>query len=162
MLRRLLMVAALVAAAGCGGGEEPESGQGGLAGSYVGTVDGTEALIGLVFDGRNVAGYVSDGAAISIWLATSEVSDGLAELRNRSGDFEGSVELYDGGARGEVQIEGAPFSFEAQPAEGEAGVYWDESAGTGWVVANDGETRGPGERRGSPLTDPVKEPFTPQ
>jgi hypothetical protein len=163
MLRRFkyLITAALLAAAACGGGEESES-RAGAGESYVGPVDGTEALIGLVFNGRQVAGYVTDGSAISIWLGTSEVTDGLAELRSRSGDFEGSVEFYEGGARGEVQIEGAPFSFDAAGAEGEAGVYWDDSSGSGWIVSNDGETKGPGERKGSQVTDPAKEPFTPQ
>jgi hypothetical protein len=161
MLRRLqlLLFAALLAAAGCGGGE-PEGA--GAATSYVGPVDGTEALIGLLYDGRNMAGYVTDGGSISIWLGTSAVSDGVAELRSRAGDFEGSVEFYEGGARGEVQIEGAPFSFDAAAGKGEAGIYWDESAGTGWLVSNEGQTKGPGERRGSRLTDPTKEPFTAQ
>ena len=160
LLRRLqlLLFAALLTTAGCGGGGGSQGA--GEAASYVGPVDGTEALIGLVYDGRNMAGYVSDGAAISIWLGTSPVNDGIAELRSRAGDFEGSVEFYEGGARGEVQIEGAPFSFDATAAEGDAGVYWDDSAGTGWVVSDDGQTKGPGERAGSRVTDPTKEPFT--
>jgi len=172
MLRRLrpVILAALMVAAGCSSSGEPKSGAGGDA--FVGTVEGTDALIGLVFDGEKVAGYASDSMRLSVWLGPSEVENGLAELKSRdTGDFQGAVEFFDGGARGELNVDGAPFSFEAAPATGEGGVFWskDGDAESGWVVSNDGEARGlkkeggalseAGAPKGSARTDPDREPF---
>ena len=149
--------------AGCGGngsgGSEGNSGT-----SYVGPVEGTEALIGLVSDGETVAGHVTDGGSIVVWLGPSPVNEGLGELKARdTGDFEGAVEFYDGGVRGEVQIDGAPFSFDAVVAEGDAGIYWDDEdqVDAAWLVSNEGEVKGPGgaARQGQKRTDPNAPPF---
>lgn len=169
----LLILAALLVA-GCSSPGDPQSEKAGSTGSaFVGPVEGTEVLLGLVSDGEKVAGYASDGKTLSVWLGPSEVENGLAELKSReTGDFQGAVEFFEGGARGELNIDGAPFSFEAVPATGEAGVHWNKEGDseTGWVVSNDGSAKGlknqsgglseAGAPEGSRPTDPDKEPFT--
>jgi hypothetical protein len=168
-----LILAALWAAGGCSSSDEQNETAGSSGKAYVGAVEGTEAILGLVSDGAKVAGYASDGKTLSVWLGPSDVQNGLAELKSREGgDFQGAVEFFEGGARGEINIDGAPFSFEAEPATGEAGVYWSKQgeSESGWVVSNDGSAKGlkfqsgglseAGAPKGSPLSDPNEEPFT--
>ncbi len=157
--RWVALVTILLAAfaAGCGGDEElsdggaPESQAQPLVGTYVGTVSDSDAYIALNSDGTRVGGYVSDGRQVSIWLATSDVDDGRADLMaRRDGARLGEVILGPQSASGTVEIAGVEHSFSAAPATGEAGLYrnLEGAAGapgseeTGWIVLSDGSERG--------------------
>lgn len=160
-MRSLAPVTVLLAAlaiGGCGAdgekvsdGRVPESQERPLVGTYVGTVSDSDAYVALNSDGTEVGGYLSDGQELSIWLATSDINDGRAELvARRDGARLGEVILGPQGASGTVEIAGLEHPFSASPATGEAGLYrkvrgtpsepgFEE---TGWIVLSDGSEKG--------------------
>lgn len=58
--------------------------------SYVGAVEGTEAYLALVTNGREVTGYICDGAQLSMWFAETEIRNEAAELVCRRGQALGA------------------------------------------------------------------------
>jgi hypothetical protein len=115
-------------------------------GSYVGKVEGTDAYIGLVYDGEQVGGYVTANGQASSWLEPSDVSAdeyedesekvrsrAVATLVSRQGDELGDVTLspeslsggsvVDSAATGEVEVDGRPHGFEAKLTEGVEGLF---------------------------------------
>lgn len=147
---------AAIAVGACGTDEELSEGQVAesearpLVGTYVGTVpDAT--YIALNSDGTQVGGYLSDGRHVSIWLGTSDIDDGRAELVARQDSARlGEVILGPQNASGTVEIAGRQHSFSAAPATGEAGLYRKVEGApgapgfeeTGWIVLNDGSELG--------------------
>ena len=123
-------------------------------GAFVGKVDGTDAYVALVSDGRRVLGYVCDSKKLSRWIDVSTIRDGTAALATRTGDDLGEAMISGGRASGTITIDGEPHPFRAVPASGEAGLYRaahvDRKDGTlregeveaGWIVLADGTQRG--------------------
>ena len=147
-MRRVAAVVALVGGLGlvaCGGGSSAPK-----AGSYVGKVAGTDAYIALVTKGGKVAGYVCDGAKVSVWLPAASVSGHAATLANRRGARAGTARWSGSAASGTVSIDGVAHAFSATLATGDAGLYravhgTPGQAGAvevGWVVLADGTQRG--------------------
>jgi hypothetical protein len=173
-LRDLLAIAAALAAlsfvtVGCGGDGDGETSA--AAGTYVGTVDGTDAYIALVSDGKQVSGYLCDGTPKAVkvcrWLDNAEVTGQNAALGERPRRFLVEARLADE-ATGEVETYPQAHSFTAEAASGDAGLYRAikgkvGEVGTveaGWIILNDGSQRGGSERQleGSIVADePVPE-----
>jgi hypothetical protein len=119
-------------------------------GTFVGTVEGTDAYIALVSEGNVTTGYVCDGTPKAVkvyfWLDNAEITDGSAELASRQGDPLGEPSFADDQASGEVEIDGQPHSFTAEAATGDAGLYRPIKGETGqkgtvesgWIILNDG------------------------
>ena len=159
-IRSLVSVTVVLAAFAIGGcGTEEERGDDGgrqtetrpLVGTYVGTVSDSDVYIALNSDGTQVGGYLSDGQQVSIWLATSDLDDGRAELMARGDRARlGEAVLGPQSASGTVEIGGLEHAFSAAPATGEAGLYRKVEGApgqpgfeeTGWIVLSDGSEKG--------------------
>ena len=167
----LAMMTMALVTAGCdddGGGRET-AGPEPIAGTFVGTVDGSDAYVAVVAgpDG-DVRAYVTDGASSVDWL------DGFLE-----GPRDTSARLgNDGGAVLEVAFTGRsvsgafarpgedPRSFTAAAADEPAGLYRaaesfaDGDYVAGWIVLPDGSQRGAIRRYETPLPPGSVDPTT--
>lgn len=150
----LLITLVALGLAACGGGSAAPK-----DGSYVGKVDGTDAYIALVTGGGKVAGYICDGASISVWIPAATVSGNTASLVSRKGVALGPVTWSGSTASGTLTIDGTSHPFTAELATGDAGLY-RAAQGTpgdagavevGWVVLPDGSQRGQITRFASPI-----------
>ena len=126
--------------------------------TFVGSVQGTDAFIAVVSDGQDVQAYLCDGVTYGDWFR-GPVRDGRAEIESERG-LRLAVQLRPGGASGTVRgLGGNEWAFEAEPAQGEAGLYRtrpdDPEYVGGWVVLNDGDFRGPAIGFGLRSTTPV-------
>ena len=132
---------------------------------YVGTVDASEANIGLVVKGDRLAGMVCQDENASLRLDAVTLDEGATEL-TQDGEPVGTVSVADDIAVGTVDFDGSKRKFQAEPATGDAGVFrlaaenpdepWD-----GWVVLDDGSFTGTSKSppsTGSPWIDPDQEP----
>ena len=125
--------------------------------SYVGTVEGTDAFVSVVFDGERALAYVCDGVpadptgtapTIQAWFngpsdgATVDVQApaGRLQLQLTDADLTGTLTLADGRR--------AAVSGRSVAADGDAGLYRAEASGAGgtavggWIIAPDGQQRG--------------------
>jgi hypothetical protein len=117
---------------------------------FVGPVKGTRAFVALVADADTVAGYVSDGKDVSVWLDAVERDTPSTALVNRQGDTVGEVKFAGDNATGTVTLEGSTRRFRATKGKGVAGLYRGVAgtpgkvggAEAGWVVLVDGRQRG--------------------
>jgi hypothetical protein len=172
-----LVALSLVAAVGCGDDDDDGAGaEAAPAGIFVGTVEGTDAYIGIKSDGEEVGGYlcngkrgVSEDELVSVWLDESDLADGEAELTTREGEAVGSVTVTDAGVSGEVEIDGESHPFSAEPASGETGIYREArgapgepgSREKGWIVLADGSVRGAKHTGGANIADGTSNTFKP-
>jgi len=154
----VVMAAAMLSLAGCADSSnepEPAASPTSTRGSvYVGTVDASDANIGLVTQGDKIAGMVCQDENASLRLDAVTLVDGTAELA-QDGTVVGTVSVADDIAVGTVDFDGSKHKFRAEPATGDAGVYrlaaenpgdpWD-----GWIVLNDGSHTG--TSKGDPST----------
>ncbi|RMH66983.1 MAG: hypothetical protein D6683_18215, partial [Actinomyces sp.] len=123
------------------------------AGTYVGTVDGTDALVAVVVDADGGAVvYVCDGeSGIADWFDTDHLAvagEPASELEAGSGARLDAA-VGDGTVTGTfVDADGVEHTFSAATATGDAGVYMPapsvdgDEGRTGWIVAEDGTVRG--------------------
>jgi hypothetical protein len=151
-----MSIAALLLFGGCGGGDDGGgTTEGAAVGSFVGLLEGTDAYIAVVSDGKQLAGYVCDSKTISIWFK-GDVGGTSADLKARTEQDLGEVDFLGDTADGEIEIDGERHSFSAELAVGDAGLYTaykKDDEGTvevGWVLLNDGSQRG-----GTNFIDPV-------
>lgn len=157
--------AGLVAVAGivliaCGSSESTETtarSTSAKARTFVGTVEGTEAFVAVVFDGARALAYVCDGVpadptgttpTIQAWFnrssdgSTVDVQEpaGRLQLQLTDTDMAGTLTLPDGRR---VAVSGRSVA-----AGDDAGLYRAEASGAGgtavggWIVAADGRQRG--------------------
>ena len=166
----VLVAAATLTLAGCAGDEtEPKSirtiQEASDHGTFVGTVDGTGANIGLVTKDNKLAGFVCEDKNSSLRLDPVPIENGAAKLVF-DGRTVGTVAITDHGAAGKVELGGLQHIFAAEHATGKAGVYrlaatnsdenWD-----GWIVLNDGTFTGTRKNMPStskPWIDPETDP----
>lgn len=130
--------------AGCGPKPEPDTV------TYVGTVDGSDAVIGFAVRGDLVVGYVCGGpstlSTLTTWLSKPEFDGTSFELSRGDGEVTGT--LGDRVITGVATVGGATHSFSASEvvAGGPAGLYGagldDADCLTGVVVLPDGRTQG--------------------
>jgi hypothetical protein len=115
----------------------------------VGSVDGTNAFIGVVLGGDHAVAYLCDGsetgATVSQWFDGAANDNGFdltaSGVRVKSAAFSAGV------LTGTVMLaDGSSHAFSAASATSPAGLYRDSSsydgALGGWVVLNDGRIRG--------------------
>jgi hypothetical protein len=144
-----LVLLLLISLPACGGDNETAGTASAPDGTYVGTVEGSEAYMALVTDGAVVQGYLCDGQGLWVWLE-GDVSGGGAELASRRGDDLGEATFSEEEAAGRVSIDGEEHAFTAQLATGDAGLYRATkgelgepgSVEAGWIVLHDGSQRG--------------------
>jgi hypothetical protein len=128
----------------------PACGGGGSNKTLVGKVEGTDAFIALVSNGKRVDGYLCDGNQVSTWFGLTDVSGGKAALSSRAGARLGEATLSGDRASGTVTIAGADHAFTADLAAGDAGLYRAAkgklgqagSVEVGWIVLSDDSQRG--------------------
>jgi hypothetical protein len=162
--RRTLFLAGLLllpVLAACGEDDEPSRGvpdvrstSAGIAGSFVGTLEGTDAFIALVvLDSREALAYVCDGKGVSQWFRGMADASTL-NVSSDTGQLEAALSHKK--ASGEVTLaDGKTATFSAEPARGASGLYRATGSGSGeslvggWIVLNDGEQRGSVEVRKS-------------
>jgi hypothetical protein len=149
---------ALVALVACGeSGSDDTTGPPAAATTrtYVGSAQGTAALVAVVVDGSRVLAYVCDGLpgepvgtppTVQAWFngrsdgTTVNVTqgDGQLHLRLTDTDMSGTLILADGRV---MQVTGRTVA-------GDAGLYRAEATGSGnkavagWILAADGQQRG--------------------
>ncbi|HEX7275915.1 MAG TPA: hypothetical protein VF244_00935 [Acidimicrobiales bacterium] len=125
--------------------------------SYVGTVEGTEAFVSVVFDGARALAYVCDGVpadptgttpTIQAWFngpsdgatVDVQVAAGRLQLQLTDTDMAGTLTLPDGRR---ASVRGRSVA-----PDGDAGLYRAEVSGDGgtavggWILAADGQQRG--------------------
>ena len=125
--------------------------------TYVGTAQGTEAFVSVVFDGARALAYVCDGVpgdptgtapTIQAWFNGSsdgttvdvQASAGRLQLQLTESNMAGTLTLPDGRS---VSVSGRSVA-----ADGDAGLYRAEASGAGgsavggWILAADGQQRG--------------------
>jgi hypothetical protein len=136
------VTSALVAIAGCGGSSAPATG------SFVGEIDGTTALVGLVSDGSRVRAYICDSQTIATWFSGT-LRDGQAKLRSRDGRQTLALSVDGNHAQGTLTIAGEEHTFSADQAEGKAGIYRaggntpdGQRLQADWIMLADGTQRG--------------------
>lgn len=149
-------VVALALLAGCGGDDDdetatsPTSGGGAqkvTAGVFVGKVEGTDAAVALVTNGRRLTGaYLCIPKGGTSWISPAPLTDGKAKLVARRGMTLGEAGFAGDSATGKAKVAGGLRNFNAEPAKAYAGLYRTTSgeAGepgsteTGWIVLPDG------------------------
>ena len=125
--------------------------------SYVGTVEGTDAFVSVVFDGARALAYVCDGVpadptgtapTVQAWFNGSsdgatvdlQAPAGRLQLQLTEADLTGTLTLPDGRR--------AAVSGRSIAADDDAGLYRAEASGAGgtavggWILATDGQQRG--------------------
>jgi hypothetical protein len=145
----LVAASAVVAVSACGGGDETSTSAAAAEGSFVGTVEGTDAYIAIISEPGKVAGYLCDGKQVSVWFRGSVSSD-QAKLQTREGKPLGNATLSSEKVTGEVSVGGSSHAFTATAASGKAGLYREAkgtpgeagSVETGWILLADGSQRG--------------------
>lgn len=171
-MRKIALAAMVVTlvVAGCrdGGGDEtadPEP----VAGTFVGTVEGSDAYVAVVAGADNdVLAYVTDGGSSVDWL--EGILEGPRDTAARIGN--------DGGAVLDVSFTGTraagafarpgeyPQTFTAEAVDDPAGLYRatesfaDGDYLAGWIVLPDGTQRGAIRRYETPLPPGSVDPTT--
>lgn len=159
-----MVVTLVVAGCGDGGGDaggdetaDPDP----VAGTFVGTVEGSDAYVAVVAGADNdVLAYVTDGGSSVDWL--EGILEGPRDTAARIGN--------DGGAVLDVSFTGTsasgafarpgedPQTFTAEAVDAPAGLYRatesfaDGDYVAGWIVLPDGTQRGAVRRYETPLT----------
>ncbi|HNC09053.1 MAG TPA: hypothetical protein PLX14_10140 [Anaerolineales bacterium] len=148
MIRRILsmFVLALFVSA-CGSSQNPA----GITGSWVGRVDGTDAFIAIASNGSEVLAYICDGQTITQWLHGDAGDKVDLDTGNIDISADGNsllAALTVDSASGSITYNGQTYTFTAERAAGDAGLYRSEETINGenwvggWVVLNDGQLRG--------------------
>ena len=121
---------------------------------FAGRVEGTEALIALVYEGDTVNGYLCDGnegkGELSEWFVTSATGDTKAFVATSRNGIKISGTTGSDGIKGTVTLkDGSEKSFSAAPAKDDAGLYRasakdgdGRSLLAGWILLADGTQRG--------------------
>ncbi|MBJ8345012.1 hypothetical protein [Antrihabitans sp. YC2-6] len=112
------------------------------AGTYLGSVDGTDAYIALVMSGDNAVAFICDGSSMWAW-PNGTFTDNQLSLSDTSG-MAVQARMVGGAISGTVKIGGTDHNFTATPAEVGEGVYRtivDEDgvqSTVGWIIRNEG------------------------
>lgn len=134
---------------GCGGGGDASP----VAGSFVGRVANTRALIAIVTDGTQVRAYVCDGTpdgqiVLAEWFK-GQKSGGSADIISNTGIAELKAQFTPTSVTGTVMIPANQvLTFQAALATGDAGLYGykqihnNQLHWAGWIVLPTGEQTG--------------------
>lgn len=159
----LLLVAALAVAAlaGCSSNESDvaapttTTSAATVTHTYVGRVAGSDALIGVVVDGKRVLAYVCDGVpgdpvgtipTVQAWF-NGESNGGSVDVSQPAGRLQ--LELTDSAMTGTLTLAGGrTLAVTGEMATRDAGLYRADTTGpggpavAGWILAGDGTQRG--------------------
>jgi hypothetical protein len=142
-------ITALVVAAGIVLGAGPGSDDA-TAATFVGRVQGSDAYIAILKDGRKIGGYVCDSGSVSRWIEYSWLRDGRAPLRaGTTGKRLGRVRIAGRRATGNIELPGGKRRFAARRIrERDGGLHFAIGKQTnrllvaGWILHPDGTQRG--------------------
>ena len=119
--------------------------------TFVGRVEGSDAYIAIIQDGRKIGGYLCDDGTISRWIRYSWLERGRAWLiAGTTGELIGTVRISgSSAATGTVTIGGQELPFRARkvPAR-DGGLFFaiakqeDRLLVGGWILDADGTQRG--------------------
>ena len=120
------------------------------ASTFVGRVQGSDAYIAVLTDGREISGYVCDDGGVGRWIGSSRLRDGIAPLRaGTTGERLGRVRIDDQRATGTIEVGGRERRFRARRVrEQDAGLHFAIGKQTnrllvgGWILLPDGTQRG--------------------
>ncbi len=142
-----IFVLALMLAACGGSSSSSSSSSSGKAGTFVGTVPGTDAFIALSTPGDGTSlSYVCDSKQTATWFSGPVTNNAIA-LTAANGDKLNAT-LAASGAKGTVTLSGKDYPFTAALRSGDAGLFRAEGSGNGvstvagWIITNDGQQRG--------------------
>ena len=141
----VLLMVGLVLAACAGAPPTAQQPTGDLVAIWAGKVEGTDAFIGIVSNGKDVMAYVCDGKTISQWFQGQVNGD---KLDLSAGNAKLQTQLTRDTTSGSVTLANGQFKFTATRTTGDAGLYRsDETINNekwvgGWIVLNDGQLRG--------------------
>lgn len=123
--------------------------------TYVGRAAGSEALIGIVVDGKRVLAYVCDGVpgepvgstpTLQAWF-NGESNGASVDVSQPAGRLQ--LQLTDSSMSGTVTLsDGRVLPVTGETTTGDAGLYRAETAGpggpavAGWILGADGTQRG--------------------
>jgi len=140
------VLASFVLVSGCDGdGNEAEAVQV-LAGK-----SSDDLYVALVSNDRDMVLYACDGTADMVTMTQwfeGPHDDGHFELDSTRSDARAVGDFEADAGHGSILIDDLGFSFELEPAEGDAGLYFDELVDGdtthwgGWIVLPDGSVRG--------------------
>lgn len=140
---RLFGLFLLLGLVACGRDQNPAP-----TGTFVGTVEGTDAFIALVPQENNtVIAYVCDGQTISTWFRGDRTENGIDLAAANGAQLIANLEAETATGRF-ILPDGQEHTFTAQLATDPAGLYRAEEAidGTeyvgGWIILADGDQRG--------------------
>lgn len=154
-------LALAVVVAACGDSDSTPTDDAVAAQGWVGHVEGTDAFVAIVAGDGEVVAYVCDGDDdIAEWFTGEADSDEAFSLVASSGAVI-TAEADDGGWAGSITLSGATHAFEAEAADGDAGLYrvrspeaQSDGVEAGWVVDNAGDLRGSMRVRGKTRAAP--------
>ncbi|MGH2945892.1 MAG: hypothetical protein ACRDPC_06455 [Solirubrobacteraceae bacterium] len=120
------------------------------ASTFVGRVQGSDAYIAVLKDGRKVGGYVCDNGSVSRWIKHSRLRDGRAPLHaGTTGERLGRVRIAGRRATGTVEIHGQKRRFRARRIrQRDGGLHFavgkqpNRLLVGGWILLPDGTQRG--------------------
>jgi len=120
------------------------------ASTFVGRVQGSDAYIAVLKDGRKIGGYVCNNGSVSRWIEYSWLRDGIAPLRaGTTGERLGRVRIGNRRATGTIEVGGRKRRFRARRVrERDAGLHFAIGKQTnrllvgGWILLPDGTQRG--------------------
>jgi hypothetical protein len=120
------------------------------ASTFVGRVQGSEAYIAVLKDGRKIGGYVCNNGTVSRWLEYTWLRDGRAPLIAGTTDERvGQVRIADNEATGTIEVSGRKRRFRARRIrERDGGLHFaigkqpNRLLVAGWILLPDGTQRG--------------------
>ena len=151
-----LIVAAVVFSAGLGSSTA-------RAATFVGRVQGSNAYIAVLKDGRRIGGYLCDNGTVSRWIEYHDLRNGVAQLRaGTTGERLGSVRVAGRSATGTVAIDGQKRHFRAAlTPKARGGLHFaiGKQPGrllvAGWILLPDGSQRGAVSRVNTQTLSPL-------
>jgi len=117
--------------------------------NFAGTVDGTDAYVGVIAYGAELTAYVCDGVEIAKWFDGELDGVNLSLTAKDGSTLDGTI--LDGTLEGIVTLaDGTTGQFSAPAAHFPAGLWQlaTETLRVGWVVLADGSQRGAGTGEG--------------
>lgn len=146
-MRRWTVASIVTAAVVLGAGPSAGTAKGA---TFVGRVQGSDAYIAVLKDGRKIGGYLCDNGTTSRWIEYRWLRNGVAPLVvGTSGERLGSVRIRGRSATGTVLVGGQKRRFRATlTRKQDGGLHFaigkqpDRLLVAGWILLADGSQRG--------------------
>jgi hypothetical protein len=120
------------------------------ASTFVGRVQGSDAYIAVVKEGRKISGYACNNGTFSRWLDEARLRGGRAPLRaGTTGQLLGAVRIAGRAATGTIEVGGSKRTFRARQVRGSnVGLHFGVAKQQnrllvpGWILLPNGTQRG--------------------